>query len=55
MGANDTYLAVFTSNKTEVDAMTGHSQEGLEAELEAKTSFADFFGRAPHLNPSRQL
>lgn len=28
---------------------------GLEAELGAKTSFEDFLGRAPHLNPSRQL
>lgn len=45
--------------KTEVDEiirwLTGYDQKGLEAELEAKTSFEDFFGRAPRLNPDRTL
>ena len=33
--------------------LTGHSQEGLDAELGKKTSVEDFFGQAPQLNPSR--
>lgn len=33
--------------------LTGYTQEGLDAELEKKTSFEDFFGQAPQLNPSR--
>ena len=45
--------------KAEVDEiirwLTGHSQESLEAELANKTSFEDFFARAPQLNPSRSL
>ena len=44
--------------KAEVDEiirwLTGHTQEGLEAALETKTSFEDFFAGA-HLNPSRHL
>ena len=35
--------------------LTGHSQASLDAELAKKTSFEDFFGRAPKLNPSRLL
>jgi hypothetical protein len=35
--------------------LTGHSQASLEAEFAEKTSFEDFFGRAPKLNPSRLL
>ncbi|WP_343520459.1 DUF2200 domain-containing protein [Sphingomonas sp.] len=35
--------------------LTGFSQEQLEAHLEAKTSFEDFFARAPRLNPARSL
>ena len=35
--------------------LTGHSQETLEAELANKTSFEDFFARAPALNPARSL
>jgi len=33
--------------------LTGHSQTSLEAELAAKSSFEDFFARAPSMNPSR--
>lgn len=46
-------------SKAEVDAvfcwLTGHSQASLEAELAAKTSFEDFFARAPAMNPARSL
>jgi hypothetical protein len=35
--------------------LTGHSQASLEAELAKKTSFEDFFARAPEMNPSRFL
>jgi hypothetical protein len=45
--------------KAEVDEiiswLTGHSQEGLEAEIAARTDFEAFFGRAPALNPARAL
>ena len=45
-------------SKAEVDAtigwLTGYSQAELDAHLERKTSFADFFGAA-RLNPSRAL
>ena len=45
--------------KGEVDEvlrwLTGHSQQSLEAEIEAKTTFEDFFARAPRLNPNREL
>lgn len=45
--------------KGEVDEiirwLTGHTQEGLDAELEKRTSFEDFFAQAPRLNPSRSL
>lgn len=45
--------------KAEVDEIirwfTGHSQESLEAEIDNKTSFQDFLGHAPRLNPSRVL
>lgn len=45
--------------KAEVDEiirwLTGHSQESLDAELEARTDFETFFGRAPRLNPARAL
>lgn len=45
--------------KDEVDAiirwLTGYTQEGLDAELEKRTSFEDFFAQAPRLNPSRSL
>ncbi|MBV1689225.1 DUF2200 domain-containing protein [Novosphingobium sp. G106] len=33
--------------------LTGHSQASLEQELAAKTSFEDFFAKAPRMNPSR--
>ncbi|MBU4527773.1 MAG: DUF2200 domain-containing protein [Hoeflea sp.] len=35
--------------------LTGHSQPGLEAELESQTDFETFFATAPRLNPSRTL
>ena len=46
-------------SKDEVDEifrwLTGHSQQTLDAELSARTSFADFFANAPALNPARAL
>lgn len=33
--------------------LTGYSQAELEAHLEAKTTFEDFFAQAPRLNPAR--
>lgn len=45
--------------KAEVDDiicwLTGHSQEGLEAELEKETNIETFIAEAPQLNPSRSL
>ncbi len=45
--------------KAEVDEvlrwLTGHSQASLEAEIAARTTFEDFFARAPRLNPNRNL
>ncbi len=45
--------------KAEVDEiirwLTGHSQEGLEAQLKQQTDFETFFAEAPRLNPSRTL
>ncbi|CAN7238401.1 DUF2200 domain-containing protein [Devosia sp. LjRoot3] len=45
--------------KAEVDELicwlTGHSQQTLEAELDKKTTFEDFFNHAPQLNPARSL
>lgn len=45
--------------KAEVDEifrwLTGYDQQALEGELAAGTSFADFFARAPKLNPAREL
>lgn len=45
--------------KAEVDEifrwLTGYSQKALDAELANKTSFKDFFARAPKLNPARAL
>ena len=45
--------------KAEVDEvilwLTGHSQKSLDAELEKKTNFEDFFANAPRLNPARSL
>lgn len=35
--------------------LTGYTQKELDTELERKTSFEDFFDRAPRLNPSRNL
>ena len=35
--------------------LTGHSQPSFEAVLASKTSFEDFFARAPKMNPSRSL
>lgn len=45
--------------KAEVDEIirwfTGHSQEGLEAEIAAGTSIENFLTQAPALNPARSL
>lgn len=35
--------------------LTGYSQPQLEAALENKTAFEDFFGGAPAMNPARSL
>ena len=44
--------------KAEVDEivrwLTGLDQAGLEAEIEARTTFEDFFAQAPALNPARE-
>ena len=46
-------------SKAQVDRiicwLTGHSQQSLEAELEAGSDFEAFFGNAPALNPVRAL
>lgn len=46
-------------SKAEVDEiicwLTGHRPESLDEELAQKTSFEDFFARAPKMNPSRAL
>jgi hypothetical protein len=45
--------------KAEVDEvfrwLTGYRQAQLESHLEKKTTFEDFFAKAPKLNPSRTL
>jgi hypothetical protein len=45
--------------KAEVDEifrwLTGHSQQSLDAQLQANTTFDDFFSQAPAMNPSRSL
>lgn len=33
--------------------LTGYSQQGLEAQIEQRTNFEEFFAQAPHLNPAR--
>jgi hypothetical protein len=35
--------------------LTGYDQEGLDAEIEARSDFESFFGQAPELNPARAL
>ncbi|TPK11877.1 DUF2200 domain-containing protein [Mesorhizobium sp. B2-5-7] len=35
--------------------LTGYTEKELDAELETKTSFEEFFGQAPRLNPLRNL
>lgn len=45
--------------KAEVDQairwLTGYTQKGLDTQVAKKTSFEDFFGKAPKLNPARSL
>ena len=45
--------------KAEVDEiirwLTGYSQKQLQAQIDAKTNFEDFFAQAPELNPARSL
>lgn len=33
--------------------LTGYSQQELEAQIERRTNFEEFFANAPHLNPAR--
>ena len=35
--------------------LTGYSQQGLDAVIEQRTDFEQFFGQAPALNPARDL
>ncbi|MFC3711680.1 DUF2200 domain-containing protein [Sphingoaurantiacus capsulatus] len=35
--------------------LTGYSQAQLEAQIAERTTFTDFFGGAPAMNPSRSL
>jgi hypothetical protein len=46
-------------SRAEVDAiirwLTGYTQEGLDTEVEKRTTFEGFFDQAPQLNPSRNL
>ena len=45
--------------KAEVDEiirwLTGHTREGLDAELGKGTNLEDFFAEAPRMNPARAL
>jgi hypothetical protein len=45
--------------KAEVDEiirwLTGHTQKSLDGEIRKKTTFEDFYGNAPKLNPARKL
>ena len=45
--------------KAEVDEvirwLTGYTQKGLDTQVAKKTTFEDFFAKAPKLNPSRDL
>jgi hypothetical protein len=45
--------------KAEVDEiirwLTGHSQKSLDKELANRTTFEEFFAKAPRLNPARSL
>ena len=45
--------------KAEVDEvilwLTGYSHEQLDAQIEARINFEDFFAQAPALNPNREL
>ncbi len=38
-----------------IEWLTGYDQKGLEAVLENKTNFEDFFAEAPKMNPNRKL
>lgn len=46
-------------SKAELDEiifwLTGHDEKSLAAEIEAKTTFEQFFARAPAMNPARSL
>lgn len=45
--------------KTEVDEavrwLTGYTQKALDLQVEKKTTFEQFFAKAPKLNPARSL
>ncbi|WP_420316101.1 DUF2200 domain-containing protein [Ekhidna sp.] len=38
-----------------IEWLTGYDQKGLEAVIENKTNFEDFFAQAPKMNPNRKL
>ncbi|WP_420577705.1 DUF2200 domain-containing protein [Ekhidna sp.] len=38
-----------------IEWLTGYDQKGLQAVLDNKTNFEDFFEQAPKLNPNRKL
>lgn len=38
-----------------IEWLTGYDQKGLQAVLDNKTNFEDFFAQAPKLNPNRKL
>ena len=40
---------------TIIEWLTGYDQKGLQALLDNKTNFEDFFAQAPKLNPNRKL
>lgn len=40
---------------TIIEWLTGYDQKGLQAVLDNKTNFEDFFAQAPKLNPNRKL
>lgn len=46
-------------SKAEVDEiirwLTGHTQKSLDKELEKKTTFEEFFAKAPGLDPARSM
>jgi hypothetical protein len=61
-GVYDMYIQkVERKNRTRAELdevilwLTGYSQSQLEAEIQSRTNFEDFFAQAPALNPNREL